>query len=159
MALYASRSRMKSGIVVKYVEFMKEHECVCEWLNNRPAKTQQTYASHLKRFCEFVNIRPEEFQGMDKKTARDVAWKYLVTLNTKESASVAITAMAALKSFYRNHDGEALPFDSTKHGKHYVKPHAKKATYEHVPTKEEVYKIIDKAISLRDSAARANLAD
>lgn len=60
--------------------------------------------------------------------------------------------MAALKSFYRNHDSEILPFDSSKFGKHYVKPRARKASYEHVPTKIEVYQIIDMAMSLRDRA-------
>jgi integrase len=142
---------MKAQKTVKFKSYIGQNECVEEWLKNRPVKTQETYASHLRRFCEFAKITPEQFQKMDKKTARDTAWKYISTLNKKDSASVAITAMAALKSFYRNHDGDILPFDSTKHGKHYVKPHAKKAIYEHVPTKEEVYKIIDKSVSLRDS--------
>jgi site-specific recombinase XerD len=144
---------MKSRIdVLKYVKYMNENECVKEWLEKRPTKTQECYASHLKRFCEYVDVKPSEFQNMDKKAARDIAWKYLSTLNDKETASVAITAMAAIKSFYRNHDGEVLPFDSTKHGKHYLKPHAKKASFEHTPTKEEVYQIIDKTMSVRDRA-------
>ena len=153
MAPSASRPNMKSRIdVLKYVRYMNENECVKEWLGKRPTKTQECYASHLKRFCEFVNVTPSEFQNMDKKAARDVAWKYLNTLNTKDTASVGITAMAAIKSFYRNHDGEILPFDSSKNGKHYVKPHAKKASFEHTPTKEEVYQIIDKTMSIRDRA-------
>jgi site-specific recombinase XerD len=131
---------------------MNENECVEEWLDKRPTNTQECYASHLKRFCEFANVSPSEFQNMDKKTARDFAWKYLSTLNTKETASVAITAMASIKSFYRNHDGEILRFDSSKHGKHYVKPYAVKASREHVPSKEEVYTIIDKTMSVRDRA-------
>jgi integrase len=60
--------------------------------------------------------------------------------------------MACLKSFFRNHDGEVLPFDSTKNGKHYIRPRARKASYEHIPTKAEVYQIVDMSPSLRDKA-------
>jgi integrase len=105
----------------------------------------------LKDFCEFANITPEEFQRLDRKDARNIAWKYIKTLIDKPS--VATMAMAALKSFYRNHDGETLPFDSSRGGKHYFNNlRRKKASYEKVPTKEEVYQIADMATSLRDRA-------
>jgi len=58
-----------------------------------------------------------------------------------------------LKSYYRNKDGESLPFDSRRGGKHHFNNRRRKREkYEHVPNNKEVYEITDMAISLRDRA-------
>ena len=102
-------------------------------------------------FCKFADVIPKDFQLMDRKEARDLAWSYIKTLLDKPS--VANVVMAALKSFYRNHDGEILPFDSHRGGKHYFNNlRRKKTAYEHVPTRKEVCEIVDMATSLRDKA-------
>jgi len=119
-------------------------------LERRPVGTQKNYVLHLRKFCEFSHVTPEQFQGMDPKTARDLAWSYLRT--TLDRPSVASLASAALKSFYRNHDGVTLPFDGSKGGKHNIHNRRTKACFEHVPTKQEVYQIIDMSPSLRDKA-------
>jgi len=56
----------------------------------------------------------------------------------------------ALKSWYRNLNGEQLPFDSGRGGKHYIKVKHTKQAREHIPNKAEMYQIIDMASSLRD---------
>jgi len=58
--------------------------------------------------------------------------------------------LAALKSFYRNKDGETLPFDSKRGGKHYLKKRSKKVDVERIPDKTESYRIIDSSTNLRD---------
>jgi len=132
-------------------KFIDSSPQVREWLQNRPKNTQRVYASALKRFCDFSQVTPEKFQKLDQKEARDVAWKYIKTLLNEPS--VAHTSMAAIKSFYRNYDGETLPFDSRRGGKHYFNNlRRKKISYEHVPTKKEVYEIADMATNLRDRA-------
>ena len=61
--------------------------------------------------------------------------------------------MAALKSFYRNHDGEILPFDSHRGGKHYFRRNRRKRVkYEHVPNRKEVYQIASSTSNWRDRA-------
>jgi len=145
-----SSSKCETYYAPKYRKFIEDNFQVREWLKDRAVNTQKCYADNIRRFCEFANVTPEQFQNMDKKKARDIAWSFIETFSDKPT--VAINVMAALKSFYRNHDGETLPFDSSKFGKHYVKPRARKASYEHVPTKNEVYQIIDMATSLRDRA-------
>lgn len=112
--------------VPKYFSFIEENEKVREWLRRRPLNTQKCYASNLQRFCEFSKVTPEQFQNMDRKKARNLAWSFIEMFS--DNPAVAINVMAALKSFYRNHDGETLPFDSSKFGKHYVKPRARKAS-------------------------------
>lgn len=144
-----NRFKHSIGKAIMSEEFIKAHPAVKEWLEHRPQNTRRSYASILKRFGEFSNITPKEFQMLDRKKARDVVWNYVKTLLNKPS--VADITMSALKSFYRNHDGETLPFDSHRGGKHYFNSlRRKKAAYEHVPTKKEFYEIVDMVTNLRD---------
>jgi len=147
------RNRFKHGVEKEALsdEFIETHPTVKEWLEHRPQSTKRNYVSAIMRFCEFGGITPKEFQLMDRKQARDLAWNYVKTL--RDRPSVANLTMSAIKSFYRNHDGEALPFDSNRGGKHYFNNlRRKKAAYEHVPTKKGVYEIADMASNLRDRA-------
>jgi integrase/recombinase XerD len=135
----------------KYEEWIEQHVEVKEWLKDRPSNTIRIFARELKTFCDELAISPEEWRNLDKFKARDMAWKFVST-KIKSSPSVAMTVMASLKSFYRNKNGEALPFDSERGGKHYFHMVSKKAALEHIPNKTEAYQIIDMASSLRDKA-------
>lgn len=98
-----------------------------------------------------MEVGPEEWRNLDKLKARDMAWKF-VQPKIAEHSTVAKNALGALKSWYRNKDGEQLPFDSGRGGKHYLHVRLKKASLEHVPNKKEMFQIIDMASSLRDKA-------
>jgi integrase len=135
----------------KYEEWIEQHEDVKAWLMDRPSNTKRIFVRELKTFCDELAISPEEWRELDKFKARDIAWKYVST-KTVSNPSVAMTTMATLKSFYRNKNGEALPFDSARGGKHYFHMVSKKAALEHIPNKTETYQIIDMASSLRDKA-------
>lgn len=130
---------------------MNEHPEVKAWLENRPVNTQRPFAERLMDFCEAMNITPEEWRRLDKFEARDLAWNY-VQSRMKERPSIARQTMIALKSWYRNLNGELLPLDSGRGGKHNIRYAYKKAPYEKIPNKEEVYRIVDMASSLRDRA-------
>lgn len=131
--------------------FMSEHECVREWLETRPLGTRKQYGRKLMHFCEQTGLSPEEFLGLDRREARDVVWKFIKPF-IAESTSKAKNNLAALKSFYRSQDGEILPFDSRRGGKHYFNAKKrKKAALEHVPNRPEMYRIIDAATNLRDN--------
>lgn len=88
---------------------------------------------------------------MSRKQARDLAWSWISGFKGTEPAN-ASAALAMFRSFYRNKDGEQLPFDSGRWGKHYIKRQAKKASYEIIPDKGQTYQIIDSAGHLRDRA-------
>ena len=135
----------------RYERIMEQHSEVKAWLKNRPLNTQKAFAERLMNFCEAVGVEPEEWRHMDKFEARDLAWKYVEPL-TKDRAAMAKQTMAALKSWFRNLDGEKLPLDSGRGGKHNIRYILKKAAYEKIPNKEEVYGIVDMASSLRDKA-------
>jgi len=137
--------------MAKYEEWIEQHEEVKAWLMDRPSNTKRIFVRELKTFCDELAISPEEWRSLDKFKARDLAWKYIST-KTVSSPSVAMTTMATLKSFFRNKNGEALPFDSARGGKHYFHMTSKKAALEHIPNKTETYQIIDMASSLRDKA-------
>lgn len=133
-------------------EFARRHKRVYDWLRNKPFGTRQQYGLKLKAFCEVMNVTPEQFQDLDPKRARDLAWEYASSFIRKSPSSTK-NNLAALKSFYRNKDGVKLSFDSQRGGKHYFNSkRRKKAAYERVPTKEEMYRIIDMATSMRDKA-------
>ena len=134
---------------IEWKHFIEKHECVKEWLGNKPFNTQRSFARYLRNFCNESSISPEEWQTLDRFKARDLAWTYLKTLIT-EKPSVAALNMVALKSFYRNKDGELLPFDSKRGGKHYFHVPLQKAAKEHIPSKAEMYQIIDMATGLRN---------
>jgi len=130
---------------------MQQHPQVSEWLKDRPISTQIKYGSALKHFCDSAGISPTEFQDLEKKKARDLAWSYIKEFKGSYPAK-ASSDLAALRSFYRFKDGETLPFDARKGGKHYIQLYRKKAKYEKIPNKNEAYRIIDAATGLRDRA-------
>ena len=132
-------------------QWIEQHPDVKAWLKNRPYNTIRMFVRELKTFCDELAIRPEEWRNLDKFEARDLAWKFVST-KIKANPSVAMTTLSTLKSFYRNKNGEALPFDSARGGKHYFHMVSKKAALEHIPNKTEAYQIIDMASSLRDKA-------
>lgn len=134
-----------------YLKFVEAYPRVKRWLKDRPVGTQERYGNALMHFCEDMNVEPAEFQDLDKKAARDLVWKYIEPFKSKTSAKASMH-IAALKSFYRYKDGEVLPFDSRKGGKHYISRRRKKAKYEVVPSKEQAYAIIDATSNLRDRA-------
>jgi len=134
-----------------HIPFMNTHPTVKTWLKDRPYGTQARYGSTLMHFCEAMNITPEEFHDLGKKAARDLVWQYVEPFKGKSPARANLV-LAALKSFYRNKDGEILPFDSRKGGKHYISRRRKKAKFETIPTKEQAYRIIDVISNLRDRA-------
>jgi len=135
----------------KYEEFIAEHSEVEEWLRNRPENTKRKFASCLKRFCEAIELKPIEWRNLDKFEARDLAWKYVQPF-IKDHSGTAQDMLTALKSWYRNKNGEKLPFDSGKGGKHYLHIKHPKRALEHIPNKRETYQIIDMAGSLRDKS-------
>lgn len=135
----------------KYERIIQAHPEIEAWLKNRPKNTQRGFAGKLMDFCNAMKISPEEWRRMNKFEARDLAWKYVQRI-VAEKPAVAKKTLSALKSWFRNLDGEQLPLDSGRGGKHNIRYVPKKATYEKIPSKKEVYQIIDMASSLRDKA-------
>jgi site-specific recombinase XerC len=135
----------------KHERFIAEHPEVEAWLRNRPEPTRRKFASGLLRFSKAVGISPEDWRRLDKFEARDLAWRY-VQPKIAEHPGVALDDLICLKSWYRNHNGEQLPFDSRKGGKHYIRKRHTRRAREHVPSKREIYEIVDMSSSLRDKA-------
>ena len=137
--------------VRKYEPFINSHPEVKAWLKNRPQSTKKVFAARLEEFCRDMNVAPEEWRRLDKFEARDLAWKYIEP-QIREHPTVAQAYLTTLKSWYRNLNGETLPFDSGRGGKHYLHVAHKKHAVEHIPKKAEMYQIVDMASSLRDKA-------
>jgi integrase/recombinase XerD len=131
--------------------WLQKHPEVKAWLHGRPSSTQRNFLEKVKSFSEFAKISPEEWRHLDKFEARDLLWKYVEPLKVSQSSRAHLVT-AALKSWYRNLNGEQLPFDSGRGGKHQVRVIHKKAAIEHIPNKAEVYRIVDMAGNLRDRA-------
>ncbi|MHC3128739.1 MAG: tyrosine-type recombinase/integrase [Candidatus Bathyarchaeota archaeon] len=127
-------------------KFVCEHAKVYDYLKNSPKSTINTYAFFLKQFCEFAQVSPEEFLKLDKKKARNLAWKYIDTIRMDHPSTARMT-QAAIKKFYLYHNEEPLVFIP---GKHMItlEPKREKA----LMTKEVCWKIISKARSKRDDA-------
>ena len=132
-------------------EFVKAHSSVEAWLKNRPYNTARMFGRILRDFSQYAKITPDEWRDLDRSKARDLAWNFSQTYLPEHSAQ-GKNILLALKSFYRNKDGEQLPFDSTRGGKHYFKRQPLKSSYEHIPRKAEVYQIVDMANSLRNKS-------
>jgi len=144
--------RFISGGLQSWQIFMEKHESVQEWLENRPLGTRAQYCRKLMSFCKTVGIAPEGFLELNRLAARDLVWNFVKPF-IRESTSKAKNNLAALKSFYRSKDGETLPFDSRRGGKHYFNSkRRKKAAIEHVPSKTEMYRIIDVTNNIRDKS-------
>jgi len=137
--------------MLRHEKIMKEHPEIAAWLKDRPFNTKRSFAEKLMTFSQAMNISPEKWRRLDKFKARDLAWKYIEPLKASQSGTAVVT-LSTLKSWFRNLNGEQLPLDSKRGGKHNVRVIAKKATIEHIPSKEEVYRIVDMAGNLRDKA-------
>jgi integrase len=137
--------------VKEWQQFIEDHPSVEKWLKNRPANTQRIFARGMKGFCESVKLTPDQWRDLDRFKARDLAWSYIEQF-LPDHTSIANTYMVAFKSFYRFKDGELLPFDTSRGGKHGFQVVRKKAAFEHIPNKTEVYQLIDMASNLRDRA-------
>ena len=135
----------------RHERIMQAHPEIEAWLKDRPFNTQRAFARQLIDFSKAVGVEPEAWRRMDKFKARDLAWKYVEPLSRKHS-QLARQILNALKSWYRNLNGEVLPLDSGRGGKHNVPIRAMKAVYEKIPNKQEVYQIVDMAGNLRDKA-------
>lgn len=131
--------------------WLNQHPTVRAWLKDRPENTQRQFSDKLMTFCQTMSVDPEAWRHLDKFAARDLAWRYIEPFKGKESARASLS-MVALKNWYRNFNGEVLPLDSGRGGKHQLKLIRKKAAIEHIPSKEEMYRIIDMASNLRDKA-------
>lgn len=132
-------------------EFVAANPSVDAWLRNRPYNTSRMFGRILRDFSEYAKMSPDEWRELDRFKARDLAWNYSQTFLPEHSAQ-GKNVLLALKSFYRNKNGELLPFDSGRGGKHFFKREHLKAGYEHIPSKAEVYQIVDMANSLRNKA-------
>lgn len=137
--------------MTKWQLYIEAHPEVAEWLKNRPLETKRSFTLHLQRFCDTVGLQPEEWRKLPNIEARDLAWKFIQP-KIAEHPSVAKMTLTALKSWYRNLNGEVLAFDSRRGGKHYFHVTRKKAAVEHIPSKKEMFQIVDMTSSLRDKA-------
>jgi site-specific recombinase XerD len=131
--------------------FMQQHQSIKDWMLNKPEGTIEHYVSSLYIFCQETDISPETFQSMERLKARDAIWNYIKPFVSVKNAK-AKNFLAALKCFYRNKDGEILPFDSRRGGNHYIPKRRVKASIEYVPNKNEMYLIIEGSHTVRDKA-------
>ncbi len=121
------------------------------WLKNRPLNTRRQFALRLMHFSKDLDMDPEKWRKLDRFEARDILWKYVQPF-LGEHSSVGVSILKSLKSWYRNLNGEKLPFDSGRGGKHYLRVRRLKLAKEHIPTKLEMYQIVDMTGNLRDRA-------
>lgn len=136
----------------QYEAFVESHAQVGAWLKNRPEETRRKFARYLEEFCKAMSVAPEEWRNLDKFAARDLAWEYVQRKVAAGHLGTARFVLTTLKSWYRNKNGEQLPFDSGRGGKHYLPASHPKRSLEHIPSKHEMYQIVDMASSLRDKA-------
>jgi integrase len=130
---------------------MKTHPEIEAWLKGRPLNTQRAFSRELISFSKSISMVPEDWRHLDKFEARDLAWRYVEPLSREHSVEARQTIIA-LKSWFRNLNGEVLPLDSGRGGKHNIPYRAMKAIYEKIPSKAEVYQIVDMAGNVRDRA-------
>jgi integrase len=138
--------------MLKHEIIMRDHPEIGAWLKDRPFNTQRQFAEKLMSFSQAIGMAPEEWRRLDKFKARDLAWSYVEPLKNNGEIARAMLSVNALKSWYRNLNGEILPLDSGRGGKHVIRKAHKKAALEHIPDKAEVYRIVDMAGNLRDQA-------
>jgi integrase len=115
----------------------------------KPFGTRAQYGPAVEQFCKKAAISPESFQQLSPLEARRVAWKYIRSLLAQRKQSTAIKVKAALSSFYENREeNEPLVFKK----KHVIPPTHLRLETERIPTREQVYQIIDATPNLRDKA-------
>jgi len=128
----------------KDIRFMRAHPKVLEWLKDRPKGSIHNSCTTLEALSKFLGLTPQQFLELDKKAARDEAWRYISSFKMQHPAK-AIIHKAWIQSFYYWHNEEKLAFIPHKHDIVYEPNRIKKRM-----SKDVCWKIIHKTKNLRD---------
>jgi len=151
------------GLSVRLSDFFKinrdgwtsEYLCVTMLLRHlgrrsRSLATRSNYLQHIRSFCLWARLKPDELTQLPKQKVEDLAQQFADTYNTAQySRRTANNIITIIRSFYKVNgykgqnelDIEGY-FTSTRYRK----------TNEYVPLKQEIYLMSDAAGSLRNRA-------
>ena len=128
----------------KDIRFMRVHPKILEWLKDRPKGSIHNNCQTLEALSKFLGLTPQQFLELDKKAARDEAWRYISSFKIQHPAK-ALIHKACIQSFYYWHNEEKLAFIPHKHDIVYEPNKIKKRM-----SKDVCWKIIHKTKNLRD---------
>jgi len=150
----AGRLRDAKGLFLcqgKSFEYLLKYREVADWIDSYTASnTRRNYLRSLHIICVSSGLTPPELLGDRavgavslevKSEVRRIAQEFL----KRDRPAMARSIVVAAKSFFAAHD-KAISFTR----KERVAAYRKKAAYQVVPTKEEIYRMADVARKLRD---------
>jgi len=108
--------------------------------------TKRSYLTVIRRFCEYVNMSPDDLTRLEKKRIEDLVQEYCDRFNSpRYSRKYANNILHILRSFF-NANGLEISVEG------YYVPTRYRKRPEYIPTKNEVYDMADNAGSLRNRA-------
>jgi len=128
--------------------WLLEYDEIYIWINNYTSKaTRESYLGHMNAFLKRGEINPKELLELSDN---EVLMKYTLVKQDflqNETYSSARGIYKVVKSFFEAHR-RVIPFSrQDKVPKRY-----KRIAEQHIPTKEEIYKMADNAGTLRNRA-------
>ena len=110
--------------------------------------TREVYLRHLHRFCLATGKTPSALVRVKRDTAEQLVQKYADSFSNR-SRAYSNTAICSLKTFFAVNGykrNRALDLET------YYNPPRHRVTSEYIPSKVEVYWMVDSGCSLRDRA-------
>jgi integrase/recombinase XerD len=121
---------------------------VKRWIDlYRAPNTRSHYLRVLESVTKFSGLTPTQLIKLSEKEAHETVMSVVRKYIQEDNTSWALIIQAAMKGFYEAND-KTLTF--TRRDR--VKKVLKKVVTEHIPTKEEIYRMVDSEGSLRNKA-------
>jgi integrase len=111
------------------------------------ASTRSVYLRILYRFCKYTGCDPDELVKLDAKRVQELIMDFVDELGEKDYSKAYLNSIIRrLQSFFRANEFENLKLQT------YFLPARYRKKIEYIPTKDEVYHIVDAAGSARNRA-------
>lgn len=134
---------------VKFMDWIWEYEAVADMLNSlRSPGTQKNYASALHVFFKSADMTPDQLLAMSDLQIYNLVTDYFRYCEDIEKTSRGHTLKFAIRKLLRR-QGRNLEIRQEDDIEHYRK---KTTDKRHIPTKAEIFKIIDNTKNPRDKA-------
>jgi integrase/5-methylcytosine-specific restriction endonuclease McrA len=115
---------------------------------SKSVSTRKNYLQHLRSFCLWVRMKPDEIVQLPKEKIEKLVQQYADTYNTPHySRRTANNVVTILRSFF---DANGYRGMNALNVEGYYTPKRYRKTNDYIPQKHEIYNMADNTKSLRD---------
>ncbi|MFB0544689.1 MAG: tyrosine-type recombinase/integrase [Asgard group archaeon] len=131
-----------------YKQLLK-NEAIKDWIRQFSERTVNNYLYHINYFLERRNLTIEDLLNLEAEVLKQEIFEFYLEKKKEDAEGSVYNTVTSIKSFRKYH-GKTLPL--MKEEKERYRVTYKRAGLRHVPSKEEVYVMVENSKNLRDKA-------